>query len=300
MILFKVVIINLIILTSHLSESLVVPRPRARDNQAICLNQRSDPQSHVHLCYVSNVHLRSMVIWFITPSLFFETFRFYRFILRSIDEVSLVTTRRYILTNYTELIDRNNSLRLYNLQAGQYELCLEFQSNETWFPYQTSDHCLDFRLGHLSHHSFRQSSTELLLTLTTSIALFLVLGLFVQCRKSQRTLPQGPLTPRGRASSLLSTVSLKKQRERIVRKLFRRHMDQSEDSHIRRWARNRAFRHRISTQESDAERAEWRKETPLPSPPPEDDPSSSMVTINDVYIIPLQEICDLNEENLVI
>lgn len=291
----------LVVLNSQLSRGLVVPTSRAKENQAICPNKLADRHAFVHLCYMCNVRLRSLVIWFTTPSLFFETFQFYRFILRSIDESSLTTIDRYVLTNYTELVDRNNTLRLYDLEAGQYELCLEFQSNETWFSYQNSDHCLSFRLGHLSHHSFQRSSTELLLTLIMSISLFFVLGLVVQCSKSRRNVQQGPSTPRARASSLLSTVSLKKQRERIVRKLFRRHMDQSEDTQLRQWARNRAFRHRISTQDTQADRRGWPNETAIRSVvSPEDDQSSSVGTINDVYIIPWHETTDAREDYLVI
>lgn len=278
---------RLLVISSFLSliECLIVPTLRVRDSQQICLQDQLRPRStpFLTMCYVNNIRLRSMFIWFTTPGgMINNRFSFYRFVLRSIDELSLAAAYTIQLTNFTELVDTNNSLRLLNLDSGQYEICLEFYSNASWFVYQPRDGCITVRIGESSHASFRQSSTELFITLTMTITLFFILGLVVQWRKSKRIAldqhQQPPAVPRARASSLLSTTSLKKQRDRIVRKLFRRHMDQPGASRMRQWARNRAFRHRISTQEQDLEQPSWTKHADLST------------EIDDIYIIPLTEM----------
>jgi hypothetical protein len=180
-----------------------------------------------------------------------------------------------MLTNFTELIDLNNSLRILNLHSGQYEICIDFQMNSTSYIYSPRYACIPIRIGELLHGSFKQSSTQLLIALATGIILFLILCHIVQSikKKQHEDVPE----TRCRSSSILSTTSLKKQRDRIVRKLFRRHMDQSGGSRMQQWARNRAFRHRISTSEQEIQHGnpilQWNKQ--------------SLSSSNDIYTIPM-------------
>jgi hypothetical protein len=176
-----------------------------------------------------------------------------------------------MLTNFTELIDLNNSLQILNLDSGQYEICIDFQSNSTSYIYSPRYGCIPIRIGKLLHGSFKQSSTQLLIALTTGIILFLIVCHIVQSLKKTKQLSKDK--QQFRSSSILLTTSLKKQRDGIVRKLFRRHMDQSNNSRMQQWARNRAFRHRISTQEQEIQ--QWNKQI--------------LTSQNDIYIIPMNK-----------
>jgi hypothetical protein len=184
-----------------------------------------------------------------------------------------------MLTNFTELIDLNNSLHLLNLDSGQYEICIDFQSNSSSYIYSPRYGCIPIRIGKLLHGSFKQSSTQLLIALATGIILFLIICHVVQSLKTKQLSNDNEKEEevheqRFRSSNILSTTSLKKQ---CVRKLFRRHMDQPSSSHMQQWARNRAFRHRISTQEREIE--QWNKQIL----------TSQTNLSNDVYIIPMNK-----------
>jgi hypothetical protein len=254
----------LIILTTNFLLSttcLIIHTQRSKDHQEICIKNRfqSISTNDLRVCYLNNNRNRSILVWFIIDNTLYDLFHVYRFILRSIDDISLSTLNIHILTNFTELIDLNNSLRILNLDPGQYEICLDFQSNLTSYIYSPRNSCISIRIGELLHRSFKQSSTQLFIALITGIILFLILGLVVQSIKTKRLgkhqdgkkIKDDHPKQRTRSSSILSTVSLKKQRDRIARKLFRNHIDQLDDSRMRQWARNRAFRHRISTHEQE-------------------------------------------------
>jgi hypothetical protein len=167
-----------------------------------------------------------------------------------------------MLTNFTQLIDLNNSLHILNLDSGQYEICIDFQTNSTSYIYSPRYGCIPIRIGKLLHGSFKQSSTQLLIALTTGIILFLIICHIVQSNKTKQ---------------LSTTTLLKKQRDGFVRKLFRRHMDQSNNSRMQQWARNRAFRHRISTQEQEIQ--QWNKKFF----------TNQNNLSNDIYIIPMNK-----------
>ena len=299
----------IVLISSHLlllTTCLIIHTQRAKDHEEICTNNRfrSISTNNLRVCYMKYNRDRSILVWFKTDKTFFTT---YRFTLRSIDEISLSTINIHILTNFTELIDLNNSLRIFNLDSGQYEICLDFQSNLTSYIYSPRHGCIPIRIGELLHRSFKQSSTQLLITLGISIILFLILGLVVQSIKAKRTekqqeisnnikniSPEDEQNQRSPSSSILSTESLKNQRDRIIRRLLRRHIDQPDASHIRQWARNRAFRHRIATQEQEIESSKsthrWNKQIPKTK-------TSRMIhsasvptlTTNDIYTIPMTE-----------
>ncbi len=289
----------LIFISSHcllLTTCLIIHTQRAKENEEICVKNNFPTISinNLHVCYINNNRDHSILVWFRINKILFNLFHFYRFILRSIDEASLSTINIHMLTNFTELIDLNNSLRIFNLDSGQYEICLDFQSNVTKYIYSPRNGCISIRLGEFLHRSFRQSSTQLFIALVTGIILFLILGLVVQWIKTtkiQKQLSNENKTKsseenpeqRSRSSSILSTVPLRKQRDRIARKLFRRHIDQPDPSRLRQWARNRAFRHRISTQEQEIE--QWNNQ--ILTTTSQTNHSSS--TTNDIYIIPMNE-----------
>lgn len=230
------------------TRALIIHRQRTRENEEICLKNpfRSLSKTHLRLCYTNDQRDPSIRIWFQMDQSLHRIFHFYRFILRSIDEYSLSTIDIYILTNFTELIDLNNTLKIFNLQSGQYEICIDFQSNLTSYVYSPRYACIPIRIGQLLHGTFKQSSTQLLIALATGIILFLIICHVVQSWKTKDQPEE-----RSRSSSILSTSSLKKQRDRLVRKIFRRHLDQPNRSQMQQWARNRAFRHRISTSEQE-------------------------------------------------
>jgi len=256
-----------------LTTCLVIPTQRTKDNEEICIKNhfRSISTNNLRLCYINNNRDRSIIIWFTIEKSLSNIFHFYRFILRSIDEITLSTINIYMLTNFTELIDLNNSLQILNLDSGQYEICIDFQSNSTSYIYSPRYGCIPIRIGKLLHGSFKQSSTQLLIALTTGIILFLIVCHIVQSLKKTKQLSKDK--QQFRSSSILLTTSLKKQRDGIVRKLFRRHMDQSNNSRMQQWARNRAFRHRISTQEQEIQ--QWNKQI--------------LTSQNDIYIIPMNK-----------
>lgn len=253
---------------------LIIHKQRQKENEEICRKNhfRSISTNNLRVCYTNNNQDRSISISFTIEKSLSNIFHFYRFILRSIDEMSLSTMNIYTLTNFTQLTDLNNSLRIFNLDSGQYEICIDFQTNSTSYIYSPRYACIPIRIGELLHGSFKQSSTQLLIALTTGIILFLIICHVVQSLKSKHLSNDHEECPeqRSRSSSILSTISLKKQRDQIVRTIFRRHMAQSNSSRMQEWARNRAFRHRISTQEQEIE--QWNKQNNLS---------------NDIYIVPM-------------
>lgn len=235
---------------------LIIHKQRTKDNEEICLKNhfRSFSNNHFRLCYTNHNRDQSIRVWFQMEKSLHRIFHFYRFILRSIDESSLSTINIYMLTNFTELIDLNNTLKIFQLHSGHYEICIDFQTNLTSYIYSPRYACIPIRIGEFLHGSFKQSSTQLLIALATGIILFLILCHVVQSWKSKEGISQeneDNSQQRSRSSSILSTSSLKKQRDRLVRKIFRRHLAQTNGSQMQQWARNRAFRHRISTSEQE-------------------------------------------------
>ncbi|CAF0890165.1 unnamed protein product [Adineta steineri] len=219
-----------------------------------CTTNRSN--THFQVCHLHEIPNYSDLIWFTIESSLQDTFDSFRFILRPIEDILISDVNIEILTNFTQLIDFNNSLRIYNLDKGLYEVCVEFQSNiTTTFIYKPRDGCISLRVGSSLHESFKQSSTPLLIALASGIVLFFILGLVVQRVKAKRAKQdQNDTTQRSRSSTILSTISLKQQRDRLVRNLFHHHFEQPRVSRMRQWARSRAFRHRISIQEQEPER----------------------------------------------
>ena len=155
------------------------------------------------------------------------------------------------------MIDFNNSLRLFNFDSGQYEVCIEFQSALSAFIYQPRDGCIVISIGKSTSESFSHSSTPLLIALASGIILFFILGLVVQwtqAKRRKKAEDDDEEHHRSRSSSVLSTLTLKQQRDRLIGNFFHRYIDQPRSSRLRQWARNRAFRHCISTQEQEFER----------------------------------------------
>lgn len=272
-IVFLLLIINNLLFKST---CLIIHKHRSKENEEICIKNhfRSISTNYLRVCYKHNTQDHSIVISFTIDKYVSNLFHFYRFILRSIDEISLSTMNIYTLTNFTQLIDLNNSLRILNLDSGQYEICIDFQTNLTSYIYSPRYACVPIRIGELLHGSFKQSSTQLLIALTTGIIVFLILCHIVQSLKNKKLSHDHEECPeqRSRSSSILLTISLKKHREQIIRTIFRRHMDQTKSSRMQQWARNRAFRHRISTQEQEIE--QWNQQNNLS---------------NDIYIIPMNK-----------
>ncbi|CAF1053053.1 unnamed protein product [Rotaria sordida] len=246
-----------------LTTSLIIHKQRGKDREEICVKNhfQSIITNNLRVCYINNYRDRSIFIWFTIEQSLLNIFHAYRFTLRSIDEVSLSTTNIHILTNFTQLIDLNNSLHILNLDIGQYEICIDFQSYSKSYIYSPRNGCIFIRRGELLHRSFKQGSTQLFITLVISIVLFLIIGIIVQSIKVQRIRKHKQLSndnnktksyeenqeQQYQNSSILSRESLKNQHhDQFVSKLFRRHIDQSDTSRMQQWICNRIFRHRTS------------------------------------------------------
>jgi hypothetical protein len=237
--------IILIIITKY----SIVQTNKINNTQAeICVQNQFPMNSinYLNLCYSKNIENQYILVSFTIGRSLNDTFDFYRFILRLIDQSTSSHPMIETLTNFTKLIDLNNSLRMFNLDTGEYEVCIEFKSDSPQFIYQPRDGCISIIIGRLSHHSFEQSSTSLLIALASGIVIFFILGLVVQSVKKRR---------QERLKNNESKIeSLEEQRKDWIKKFIRRYFDQPRASRMHQWARNLAFRHRISTKEYEFER----------------------------------------------
>ena len=232
----------------------MVQTQKHKAEQEICVENQVEIKSidHFKLCYLNNRQDQFTLVWFVIESSLNATFDFYRFVLRSDDESSSARPTTEILTNFTGLIDFNNSLRMLNLDTGEYEVCIEFKSDSPAFVYQPRDGCIIIEVG-TSRHSFKQSLTPLLIALASGIVIFFILGLVVQWGKNkrQKRLQDEMNEPRRRSSSVFSATALKQQRDRLIQNFVQRYIDEPRSSRMHQWALNRAFRHRIDTPEQE-------------------------------------------------
>ncbi|CAF1589154.1 unnamed protein product [Rotaria sp. Silwood1] len=250
-----------------LTTCLIIHQQHTKDREEICIKNhfQSITTNYLCVCYINNYRDHSIFVWFTIEKFLLNIFHAYRFTLRSIDAMSLSTINIHILTNFTQLIDINNSLHILNLNSGQYEICIDFQSYSTSYIYSPRTGCIFIRRGELLRRSFKQNSTQLFIALAIGIVLFLIIGIIVQLIKIKRTRKHQQLSndtknkfyaedqeqKSPKSSSILSTVSLKKQHKQIVRKLFHRQIDQSNISNLRSWIFNRAFHHRSSIKKQE-------------------------------------------------
>jgi hypothetical protein len=242
---FSIILISTIICS-------IVETYKINKTQEICVKNQFPRNSinYLNLCYLNNIEDQYILVWFTIGRSLNDTFDFYRFVLRLIDKSSSSHAMIEELTNFTKLIDFNNSLRMFNLDTGEYEVCIEFQSDSPHFIYQPRDGCISILIGRSFYQSFEQSSTPLLIALASGIVIFFILGLVVQSVKKRR----GRIQNDENQSQSLSAISLKQQREHLIKSFFRRYIDQPRASRMHQWARNRAFRHLISTEEPEFDR----------------------------------------------
>lgn len=210
------------------------------DQRIFCQYEESLSINSFNICYANQIENRTILVWFTIEKSLNQTFDSYRFTRRNEKSIEY-------LTNFTSLIDRNNSLRMINFDAGQYEICIDFQSISPAFIYQPRNGCLRISFGQSTFESFHQSSTALFITLASGIVLFFLLGLIVQWAKGKRERQNKHSLKRERKRS--SIISVRQQHDRMISNFFHRHFDQPHTTNLHQWARNRAFRHRISTQE---------------------------------------------------
>ncbi|CAF1316497.1 unnamed protein product [Rotaria magnacalcarata] len=224
---------------------------RMKTSQETCFGSHGPTNSthHLQICYFHDLQSQLTLIWFIIEKPLNDIFDAYRFILRTIDSVLQSNVIIQILTNFTELIDSNNSLRIFNLNPGVYEVCIELYTNSTRFIYQPRDGCAPIRIGKLSLEALKENPTPLLVALVSGIVLFFILGLVVQSVQTRhRRQHQHDDKPRAQSLSSLSVRSFKQKRYQLL-SLFRRHIDKPNASWMQQWARTVAFRHRISTRQ---------------------------------------------------
>ncbi|CAF3225833.1 unnamed protein product [Rotaria socialis] len=268
-----------------LSTCLIIHKHRVKDSEETCLDNyfRSITTNYLRPCYIDNYRDRSIFVWFTIEQSLFHIFRGYRFVLRSIDEISLSTINVHILTNFTQLIDANNSLHILNLDPGLYEVCVDFQSYSTSYIYSPRNGCVFIRRTELLNSSFKQNSTQLVMASIVGIILFLIVTVCFQLIKLSRR-EKDDSEQRIKRSMMLSS---KKQRNHLLRKLFRRHTnDQPDSSRLRQWIPNRVFRKYFSIKKlsRQTEQISTKKKVSsqknLPSPVPTS-------TTNDIYTIPM-------------
>ena len=246
-------IINLLLVTKY----KIVQTQTIKTSEGMCVDNHLQIISinPFDVCYLNDISDNSIVVWFTIEESLNDTFDFYRFILRSSDKSLSSNGIIKLLTNFTELIDLKNSLRIFNLNSNEYDVCIEFDSNRTKFIYQPRDGCISIEIGKSSHETLKHTPGTLLIALAVAIILFFILGLVVQWAKGKYQKKQlDDDKPRTRSSSILSAITSKEQRDRFVRNLFHRHIDQPRASRMRQWARSRAFRHRVSTPEHEFEK----------------------------------------------
>jgi hypothetical protein len=221
---------------------------KTNKTQEICVENQFPTNSinYLNICYLNDIEEHCINVWFTIGRSLNDTFDYYRFTLRSIDHALLSHKVIETLTNFTKLMDLNNSLRMFNLGTGEYEVCVEFQSDFPQFIYQPRDGCISIVIGHVIHHIFEQNSTPLLIILAITIVIFFVLGLVVQSVKKKRQ--------KRLQKDENEIPSSEQHRENLIKIFFRRYIDQPRTSRLRQWARNQAFRHRISNEEQESER----------------------------------------------
>lgn len=236
----------------------IVQTQKIDNNNETCVENQFQigSMNHLKVCYFNDIQNRSILVWFTIEESLQDTFDFYRFILRSMDNLLSSNIIIEILTNFTELIDFSNSLRMFNLDSGRYEVCIEFQSNFSKFIYRPRDGCISIQIGRSSYVLSKENPTPLLIALATGIVLFFILGLIVQWAKVKRKkkVQDDVNKPRSRSSSVLSTISLRQKHDSLIRNFFHRHIDQPRSSHMHQWVLNRVLRHRILTEEQEFER----------------------------------------------
>lgn len=257
---------NLLLLTS----CLIIHKQNTKDTEEICVENYfpSIKSNSLRPCYINNYRDRSIFVWFTIEQSLFNIFHAYRFILRSINEISLSTVNIHILTNFTQLTDLNNSLHILNLEPGQYEVCIDFQSHLTSFIYSPRNGCIFIRRNELASGAFKQNSTQLFIASVIGIILFLIFTIVGQLIKVQRKgndeqslddikvkSYENTQIQQVKSSDEVSKGSSKNQRNLIVRKLFRRHADQTESSRLQHWTLNRVFRHCMSLEKQQAKQA---------------------------------------------
>ncbi|CAF2077685.1 unnamed protein product [Rotaria magnacalcarata] len=280
-----------ILIRSHfllLSTCLIIHEHRVKDSEETCLDNyfRSITTNYLRPCYTYNYRDRSIFVWFTIEQSLFQIFHGYRFVLRSIDEISLSTISVHILTNFTQLIDTNNTLHILNLDPGLYEVCIDFQSYSTFYIYSPRNGCVFIRRNELLNSSFKQNSTRLVMASIIGIVLFLIVTICFQLIKLYRR-EKDDSEHRIKRSMMLSS---KKQRNHLLRKLFRRHInDQPDSSRLRQWIPNRVVRNCFSIKKpsEQIEQISTKKkiisQKKLPS-------SVSTSTTNDIYTIPMNRL----------
>lgn len=253
----------IILISVHCYLLVKCPLARARQlkHPEICVDNQIQTYAinHLKLCYSNYLEDRLTFVWFSVGESLNDTFDLYRFTFRVQESQHSSRSTIKLLTNLTELIDATNTLRMYNLDSGDYEVCIEFHSKAPLFIYQPRDGCIVITVGGSTSKTFAHDSTPLLIALASGIVIFFVLGLVAQWAKDRRRkrMPIEKHQPRPLSSRILSKKALKQQRDRLVKNVFQKHLDEPQSSQIRQWARDQAFRHRISTHELDFDRSNF-------------------------------------------
>ena len=227
-----------------------VPVQCVRDGEQVCAKDQSAlvNDTNLKLCYVNNVRDRYIQVWFNIGEYLNSTFHEYRFVIFSSESELLHNERVEHESNFSILSDFNETLRIKQLETGQYKVCVDFRAESSDFIYEPRDACILIRIGEISHRSFDESAVPISVTLVGAIVIFFILGLIspsVKKRRDARRVAEERLSVGSISTNTLG------RRGRVAKRLFSRHVEDGSRSRLHQWARTRVSRHMIAPDDDE-------------------------------------------------
>ena len=199
--------------------------------------EATDSVDTLTVSYTNDLSTRSFVVWFAIGSPFNDTFDLFRFTLRSMGHSSAHPTET-LVTNFTLLTGEENRLRLFKLDSGQYDVCIDFRSNSSNFVYRPRDGCVTFRVGEGLARAAESNSLPLVVALVVAAAIFFLAGVIVTFVKKRLLIYRQP-----------SATPDNLPPETRVRKLFHRHLDRPHLSRFHLFKHRRGSRYILPSEE---------------------------------------------------
>ena len=200
-------------------------------------DRSSDAADTLLVGYTNDLSTRSFVVWFTSGSPFNETFDLFRFTLRSMSHSSAHATER-LVTNFTTLTGEENRLRLFKLDSGQYDVCIDFRLNTSSFVYRPRDGCVTIRVGEGLTRASESSSLPLVVALVVAAAIFFLAGVIVTFAKKRLVKYRPP-----------SATPDQLPPETQVNTLFQRHIDRPHRSRFHLFKHRRGSRYILPSEE---------------------------------------------------
>lgn len=233
-----------------ISASRIVHVQCVRDGEQVCAKNQSAlvNETNLKLCYVNNVRDRYIDVWFTIGEYFNSTFSEYRFVILSSESALLHNEYVEHESNFSTLADFNETLRIKQLETGQYKVCVDFRTESSEFIYEPRDACVLIRIGEISHRAFDKSAIAISVTLVVAIVIFFTLGLLVPSVKKRRDARRAAEERLPVGSGSTNTLD---RRSRVAKRLFSRHVEEGSRSRLHQWARTRASRHMIAPDDDE-------------------------------------------------